>query len=276
MLISIITINYNNSEGLKKTMLSVFEQTISKFEYIVIDGGSDDGSKDQLIQHENIINYWVSEPDRGIYHAMNKGIRASNGKYLLFLNSGDVLNNKSVLEKVQHDLSDDLDIYYGDLMIQRKDKPYRESYPEKLSFSYFYYKGYLPHPATFTKRSLFDKVYYFKEEFKIVADWDFLVCAICKYNASYRYLNMVITDYDTSGISSNSEYRPLLLEEKMMSLKANFPLFINDTERLVSLDNLFKSNRFQLLQRLESKKMAQKLNSIWLYGMSKIFNIKKR
>ena len=89
MKLSVITINYNNAEGLAKTMDSVFRQRFSDFEYIVIDGGSTDGSKDLIVNNQDKIAYWCSEKDSGIYNAMNKGIREASGEYLLFLNSGD-------------------------------------------------------------------------------------------------------------------------------------------------------------------------------------------
>lgn len=86
--ISIITINYNDKEGLEKTVLSVFNQTIQDYEFIVIDGNSNDGSKSIIDKYKDKFTYWVSRDDHGIYHAMNKGIRAANGDYLLFMNSG--------------------------------------------------------------------------------------------------------------------------------------------------------------------------------------------
>lgn len=85
MKLSVITINYNNAEGLAKTMDSVFRQRFSDFEYIVIDGGSTDGSKDLIVNNQDKIAYWCSEKDSGIYNAMNKGIREASGEYLLFI-----------------------------------------------------------------------------------------------------------------------------------------------------------------------------------------------
>ncbi|MDR2910496.1 MAG: glycosyltransferase [Bacteroidales bacterium] len=95
MKLSIITINLNNVAGLQKTIESVVKQTFTDYEYIVIDGGSTDGSADIIKQHANKITYWVSEPDKGIYNAMNKGIRVAKGEYCLFLNSGDWLINSN-------------------------------------------------------------------------------------------------------------------------------------------------------------------------------------
>ena len=99
MKLSIITVNLNNAVGLKKTICSVINQTFLDIEYIIIDGGSLDGSLEIIKEYEKKITYWVSEPDSGIYNAMNKGIMHANGEYLQFLNSGDWLVNDSIIEK---------------------------------------------------------------------------------------------------------------------------------------------------------------------------------
>ena len=100
MKLSIITINYNNLAGLQKTMESVFSQTCKDFEYIVIDGASTDGSAEYIRAHADQLTYWVSEKDTGIYNAMNKGVRAAKGEYLLMLNSGDFLVDDRVIERI--------------------------------------------------------------------------------------------------------------------------------------------------------------------------------
>ena len=97
---SIITINYNNADGLRRTIESVVSQTFDDYEYVIIDGGSTDGSVDVIKEYENKISYWVSEKDGGIYNAMNKGVKASNGEYLIFMNSGDVFYRDKVLEDI--------------------------------------------------------------------------------------------------------------------------------------------------------------------------------
>ena len=102
--LSIITINYNNQSGLQRTVESIVNQTWKEFEYIVIDGGSTDGSAAYLESQNKIFDYWVSEKDLGIYNAMNKGIKAATGHYLLFLNSGDELLNDKVLAQNHHNL----------------------------------------------------------------------------------------------------------------------------------------------------------------------------
>ena len=101
---SIITINYNNKDGLKKTIESVINQSCKDFEYIIIDGGSTDGSVDVIRQYADRINYWISEPDKGVYNAMNKGVAQAHGEYLNFMNSGDCFSDNSVLENIAHSL----------------------------------------------------------------------------------------------------------------------------------------------------------------------------
>ena len=122
MKLSIITVNLNNRDGLQKTIDSVICQTFRDFEWIVIDGGSTDGSKELIEQYADHFAYWVSEPDKGIYNAMNKGIKVAKGEYLQFLNSGDSLWNETTLQGVVPFFSGTTDIFYGDVAIMKEDK----------------------------------------------------------------------------------------------------------------------------------------------------------
>jgi glycosyltransferase involved in cell wall biosynthesis len=98
MKLSVITINYNNCDGLRKTIESVVSQTFTDFEYIIIDGGSTDGSVDVIKEYAGRIDYWVSERDRGCYHAMNKGVKVAQGEYVIFMNSGDSFYTNDVID----------------------------------------------------------------------------------------------------------------------------------------------------------------------------------
>lgn len=269
--LSIITVNYNNLEGLKRTVESVVNQTWREFEYIVIDGGSTDGSAAYIESQNENIDYWVSESDSGIYNAMNKGIKVAKGEYLLFLNSGDILVDSDVLENIANLISEKLDIYYGNLILSNKGVENKSIYPKELTFSYFYHRGYLPHPASFIKRNLFEKISYYNENFKIVSDWEFFVCAICKHNASYKHLDVFVTNYNTSGISSKPETRHILLEERRICLKNNFPLFIDDNEKLISYNNMYNTKENEIYTLIENNRWAKKLNMAWLQLIFKIF-----
>src|SRR5574344_2490955 len=112
MKLSIITINYNNAEGLEKTIKSVINQTFTDYEYIIIDGGSTDGSTDIIKKYRENIDYWVSESDKGIYKAMNKGITYTHGEYLNFMNSGDCFHSSTVLNEVARNFNN-TDIIIG-------------------------------------------------------------------------------------------------------------------------------------------------------------------
>lgn len=196
--LSIITINYNNRDGLQKTIESVVGQTFHDIEYVVIDGGSTDGSVDVIKEYADKINYWVSEKDNGIYHAMNKGVKAAHGEYALFLNSGDCLCNEHVIATVfEHELK--ADIVCGDII---NDKGGRMDAPEKVTMEYFML-GCLPHPSSFIRRKLFD-IHPFNEQYMIGGDWEFFMFHLIRQDVSYQHIELPVTFFDTTGISSTS------------------------------------------------------------------------
>lgn len=204
MKLSIITINYNNKEGLRKTIESVVAQTTCDFQYIVIDGGSTDGSIDVIKEYADHIDYWVSEPDKGIYNAMNKGVAVANGEYCQFLNSGDWLYSNIVIEAVLPCLSEDYDILSGEQMISLPNGSFIEQYtptPERLSSLYFI-QASLPHPASFIKTQQLRKRPY-DESYKIIADWIFFFESFLYDNIRFQKLSCKIACFDWGGISGS-------------------------------------------------------------------------
>ena len=152
--LSVITINLNNREGLEKTMESVISQTFfRRINYVVIDGGSTDGSVDVIRKYEKKLSYWVSEPDDGIYNAMNKGLDQCNTDYVMFLNSGDNLAASNVIERAVSEF-DGTDIIYGDMFINNK---LLKLYPDVVTQKYLI-KDSLPHPASFIRRKVLASV----------------------------------------------------------------------------------------------------------------------
>lgn len=199
MKLSIITINYNNLQGLEKTYQSVVSQTWQEFEWIVIDGGSTDGSKELLEEHQDKFSYWVSEPDKGIYNAMNKGIGFAIGERVLFLNSGDFFVNDSVLDNVFKQISD-ADVVYGNVIIRNNDgTALTTSSPNIVSLQYLSTAS-LPHQATFYKRTIFSK-YIFQESYTIISDW-LLSWQLLLDGFSFSYFDCIVAEYNTEGISS--------------------------------------------------------------------------
>lgn len=251
-LISIITINYNNLEGLKKTIQSVTNQTWQKFEYIVIDGGSTDGCAEYIKSQSDKIDYWVSEPDKGIYNAMNKGIVQAKGEYLLFLNSGDHLFNNYVLENNNQYLAEN-DLIYFNLNFVDGTESWIHKYPERLFFSYFILDT-LPHPSTFIKRKLFDITGFYNEDFKVVSDWKFFIESVCKHNCSYSRIDEILSTFYLDGISSKSENGKMIFDERQLVLKAGFSAFLDDIDKLNKLEktviNINKSRKIRLLIKL--------------------------
>jgi glycosyltransferase involved in cell wall biosynthesis len=271
MKISIITINYNNKDGLKKTIESVIHQSYDDIEYIIIDGGSTDGSTAYIREKQKHFSYWVSEPDKGIYNAMNKGIDQANGDYLLFLNSGDWLYNTDVISFVSERLERGFDIYYGNIAYLNNENELKiEYFPQALSFGFFY-KGYLPHPSSFIKRTLFDRVFYYNETFTIISDWEFFICAICKYNATYQYLDKLITIFEGGGISQEEKNLKTIELEKEKSLFTHFPLFLEDYSLMNEYRRITRSYNIKVLLNIENSFIIKWLTKLWLKLLSKLF-----
>lgn len=197
-MITIVTINLNNKDGLKRTIESVVNQTFfDKVEYVIIDGGSTDGSVDVINEYDDKIAYWCSEPDGGIFPAMNKSIEHINGDYVLYLNSGDILNNNNVIERVYGEL--DKDIVYGNEYKVGKKKTLA-TFPDKLTETFFK-RSALPHQSTFIRSELL-KEHNYSTDWKVLGDWSWLRERIMVDKVSYKHLKLPISDYDLSGFST--------------------------------------------------------------------------
>lgn len=220
MKLSIITINYNNKNGLERTIKSVQSQTIKTFEWIIIDGGSIDGSKEIILQNQSSFTYWISEPDNGVYHAMNKGIKELTGDYVIFLNSGDYFIDDKVLEYFikENPLED---IVYGYVEREINGKQMRlEGFLHKtdLTMTDLYYQT-IPHQGTFFKTNLFKRFGLYDESLKILADRKFYVNSIIYGNATVRFLPRSIAYFEEGGVSGTEIYEG----EKEKVLNELFP-----------------------------------------------------
>ncbi|MGN0213203.1 MAG: glycosyltransferase family 2 protein [Muribaculaceae bacterium] len=200
MKFSIITINYNNYDGLRRTIESVVNQTCRDFEYIIIDGGSTDGSVDFIKQYANQINYWVSEPDKGIYNAMNKGVAVAKGEYCLFMNSGDCLYKSNVIHDVLAS-GLDADVVCGDICFENNNICPN---PDSVTMRTFY-RGTLYHQASFIRTKMLKQAPY-DEELKSAADWKWFVHKLIFDDASYKHVPIVIADFEGGGISENNNH----------------------------------------------------------------------
>ncbi len=203
--ISIITINFNCKTGLKRTFDSIFVQTYIDFEYIVIDGGSNDGSKEVIEFHQNNIDYWVSEKDNGIYHAMNKGIQVAKGEYLLFMNSGDALvNDFNILNKCSLILKEEIVAF--DCFLKKDNIIIgRRTHFENPTLFYVYKNGF-KHQSTFIKKSLFQKFGLYNENYKIASDYEFWIRCFLDPTTTSKSYTLPIAIFELNGISQEGNW----------------------------------------------------------------------
>ena len=200
MKLSIVTINFNNRDGLQKAIDSVVSQSFKEYEWIVIDGGSTDGGRELLEQYRDHFTYWCSEPDKGIYNAINKGLRHATGEYIQFLNSGDWLYNSITLEKACTLIDGKYDIYYGNYVQVNDGRRLNPiTLPEELGFFFFPYNS-ICHQATFYRRTLFENNPY-DESYSIVSDWAMNLKLLFE-GRTFKHLNQFIVYYDNQGKSA--------------------------------------------------------------------------
>lgn len=217
MRLSIITINKNNVHDLSKTLESVASQTCKDFEHVIIDGESTDNSVDVIKNYESSLSTlktphsikWISEPDKGIYNAMNKGIRMASGGYVQFLNSGDCLADATVVERMLGSLEENNfpSILYGNMLKVFKDGKILNDKcfaGQDISFLGFY-TGTLNHSSALIKRSLFEKYGFYDESLRIVSDWKWYLQAIALGEEMPVYADINVTLFDMNGISETNK-----------------------------------------------------------------------
>lgn len=225
MKLSVVTINYNNAAGLRKTIESIIPYRSDDVEYIIIDGGSSDGSVDHIKEYAGEIDYWISEPDKGIFNAMNKGMKQAKGDYLLFINSGDTLKQDISFDKILAHLNGEGMIYFNiEMAYSDALEHFGDTYPDRLDFKFFAERS-LPHQASFIKRDTLLEYGGYDENMKIGADWAFSVDAVCLKGYTYKHVDDCFSVYFLDGLSSMSENYNLLWEEKRQHIEKNYPLY---------------------------------------------------
>jgi len=227
MTLSIITINRNNAAGLEKTMCSVASQTCKDFEYIIVDGASTDGSVEVIKKLESEFFHlkWVSEPDSGIYNAMNKGIRMATGDYIQILNSADCLACDDVTETMLAELERQgrPSILYGNMVKCFPDghKMVDKSFAGQEITMLGMFTGTLNHDPAYIRRDLFEKYGYYDESLKIVSDWKWFLQAIILGGEKPQYIDIDSTLFDMTGISETN--KELDKAERKQVLEQLFP-----------------------------------------------------
>lgn len=215
--ISIVTVCYNSEDSIEKTIKSVISQDYPNVEYVIIDGGSTDGTLEIINKYKCNITKVISERDKGIYNAMNKGIKLCTGDFINFMNAGDVFHNISTLSDVALLLNKNYDIIYGCINKHLPDCYYLyKPYPLKQMS----YHMILPHQATFIKTS-FHKAHLFDETFKSSGDYDFFYKAYFYHHAKFKEINIVVCDYEDYRGMSKDDYKRAKLEDLRIWGKQN-------------------------------------------------------
>jgi glycosyltransferase involved in cell wall biosynthesis len=225
--ISIITIVFNGELFLERTIKSIISQTYPKIEYIVIDGNSKDGTVDIIKKYSGKISLWQSEPDKGLYDAMNKGIKLAKGEYLLFINAGDELYENTTIEKIIKSSSEAADIYYGETLmvdeafrsIGTRSKTTPHKLPKHLKWQDMSYGMVVCHQSILIKRSIAE---FYNTSHPFCADIDWIIRALKKSGSTVN-VNFIISKYLKGGLSDQKLKKSLI--DRFEVLREHFGLF---------------------------------------------------
>ena len=226
MKISIITVCYNSELTIKDTIESVLNQTYSDIEYIVIDGASKDKTVEIIKSYGDRISYFISEPDKGMYNALNKGIRIASGDVLGILNADDFFTSKTIVERIAFEfLNNDIDALYGDVQFVKPNdlnKVVRYFSSKRFHSNKFKY-GFMPaHPSFYVRRSFFEKLGLYKEDYVIGSDYELLIRFLYNKGLKYKYVDECFVTMRTGGVSNkNINSRFLLNKEVVRACKEN-------------------------------------------------------
>lgn len=257
-LLTVITVNYNNAEGLRKTLDSVLPQLSERVDYVVIDGGSSDESPAIIAEIAPKLHYWCSERDGGIYQGMNKGVRNSDGQYVIFINSGDCLCPGIIAEILPYLERGEADIIYGNIRFHDPEthKNFVQTYPDKVTISHLY-ESYLPHPGSFIRRKMLVDMPY-NEELRINADYEFFVKAIMLNGCSTLHVSLTISDFYLGGISNlNREAHD---RERKEIIDRLFTPVIIDAAKLSKLQTL--SCYPEILELSKTRKLHKRIRPL--------------
>jgi len=218
-LISIVTVCKNDLTGLRKTLESIRIQRYPNIEHVVVDAASSDGSAELAVSYKHITKC-ISEPDKGLYDGMNKGLGFCTGEYILFLNSGDfLLSADAITEFVVN--AKEKDIVSCDLTLREPDGSERIYRSLDIADAFHLSDSFLPHPATFFRRALFLQIGGYDLSYKFVADFEFYLRALTQHGASYSHCTTVLSVFNLDGISSIPENKQAVLMEKIRAFNSH-------------------------------------------------------
>lgn len=241
MKISVITVCLNAGNTIEDTLLSVFKQTCKNFELIVIDGASKDTTLEIIKKYWDQISYFVSEPDSGVYDAMNKGIKAASGDFLIFLNADDVFCDENVLEEVSKALEKNPDVkfLFGDCQYLSEGKKIDSIQRfNKFKDDFSIILNNICHQSIFYHKSLFEKFGGYSMDYKIYADWDFNIKCLAQNKIRAMHLPVIVSKFQLGGICSSQKYKKICQKEKNKLIEKYF----SKHSFLIRLHNFLRKN----------------------------------
>lgn len=270
--LSIITICYNVKDEIERTCQSIVNQTNQNFEWIVVDGGSTDGTLDILNKYKDRMNIFISEPDTGIYNAMNKGITRATGEFLNFMNGGDCFASTFVIDDFLKQDTNNVDVLYGNRnFIVSNGNSWMNTFPEELSKLYFY-NHCINHQSSFIRRSLFDKYGLYNEQYKIISDWEKWIVFIIN-GCVFKHWNYVVANFYDGGVGSTLSPRHLS-ERKEIVQKYFTEYECKIARKMGTFCDIISLFNFLPLLQIKSKDDGRKL-AFHLFNIIPLYKIKK-
>ncbi|MBU0561089.1 MAG: glycosyltransferase [Bacteroidetes bacterium] len=216
---TIITVCYNSAKTIERTILSVISQNYKNIEYIIIDGASTDNSLSIIDKYRNRIDQIVSEKDIGIYDAMNKGLKISTGDIIMFLNADDRLLDTDTIQHVAAKIGEfikrKIEVFHGGVLMYSAEDGSGNVWMSRSINKYSIYRGAIPHPATFYLRNAFDKNGYFNTNYKICADYEWVVRGFIRNKLKFQNINIITSIFTKGGLSTNDDFKIIHREERL-------------------------------------------------------------
>lgn len=246
-MISVVTVSYNVVRDIEQTILSVINQTYGNIEYIIIDGNSTDGTVEIIKKYADKISYCISEPDKGIYDAMNKGIDAASGDYIIFMNSGDKFNDKNSIADIFNNTGLTQDIIYGDSVYRYKNGT---RIVKALPSNVMKYKLPFSHQSVFVRTNIMKKTH-FDLKYRLASDYDFFLTAY-KHNRSFAYLPVIVGDVRIDDGASYQHFYKSKKEVMRIHIEHGYSWFF------AAYDN-YKETVWYSMKRIAKKIISEKI-----------------
>jgi glycosyltransferase involved in cell wall biosynthesis len=240
--ISIVTVVYNNSQTIRYAIESVLAQDYPDIEHIIIDGASTDGTVEIIKSYSNQIAKFISEPDKGIYDAMNKGLKLATGDIIGILNSDDFYPNNTVISDIVREFqTKNVEMVFGDLVFVKPEdlnKVVRSYSTPDFTPSKFAWGWMPPHPTCYLKRSVYERYGYFKTDYRIAADYEILTRFMAKHQITYSHIPKILIKMRTGGLSTRNFKSNWILNREIVRCCA---------------ENGIKTNMFQIYSKYFAK-----------------------